>query len=178
MGAYLLASLVSIPLWVRLIKKINDNRKIMIISGILSAIFTLPMIFLSDLISWIIILILWGIGIAGMFVAQSPLFGDVIDENIVMTKQRNEGLFNGFFVFVLRFSTGIQAIIFASIHALTGFVEGSATQTDLAVFGLQISMALIPSILMVIGAIVFWKFYDLTPEKTKKIREQLKELQI
>ena len=178
MGAYLLASLVTIPLWVRWIKKSNDNRKIMIISGFLSALFTLPMIFFADLISWIIILILWGIGIAGMFVAQSPLFSDIIDENVVLTQKRNEGLFNGFYVFILRFSTGIQAIIFASIHELTGFVEGSPTQSDLAIFGLQIAMALIPSILMVIGAILFWKFYDLTPQKTKEIREQLKELKI
>jgi Na+/melibiose symporter-like transporter len=39
-------------------------------------------------------------------------------------------------------------------------------------------MALIPSILMVIGALVFWKFYDLTPEKSKTIRQQLNEIQI
>ena len=113
-----------------------------------------------------------------MFVAQSPVFGDIIDENVVLTKTRKEGLFNGFYVFILRFSTGIQAIIFASIHELTGFVEGAETQTEFAIFGLQIAMALIPSILMVIGALVFWKYYDLTPEKSVTIRQQLNEIQI
>ena len=178
MGAYLVASLITIPLWVMWIKRKNDNRKIMIISSLMSALFTIPMLFFSDLLSWIIILILWGIGIAGMFVAQSPVFGDIIDENVVLTKTRKEGLFNGFYVFILRFSTGIQAIIFASIHELTGFVEGAETQTEFAIFGLQIAMALIPSILMVIGALVFWKYYDLTPEKSVTIRQQLNEIQI
>ena len=177
-AGYLIASLASIPLWVKLIKKKNDNRKIMIYGAIVATVFTLPMVFLADLISWIIILMLWGVGISGMFIAIYPVFADIIDENVVKTKVRKEGLYNGFYAFITRFSIVAQALIFATVHILTGFEEGALTQEPLAIIGIQIAMALIPSIIMVIGTIIFWKYYDITPEKSAIIQEQLKELNL
>ena len=177
-GSYLIASLVSIPLWVKLIKKKNDNRKIMIYGAIMATVFTLPMVFLTDLISWIIVLMLWGVGISGMFIAIYPVFADIIDENVVKTKVRKEGLYNGFYAFITRFSIVVQALIFSTVHILTGFEEGALTQDPLAVVGIQIAMALIPSIIMVIGTVLFWKYYDITPEKSTIIQAQLNDLKL
>lgn len=177
-GSYLIASLVSIPLWVKLIKKKNDNRKIMIYGAIMATVFTLPMFFLTDLISWIIVLMLWGVGISGMFIAIYPVFADIIDENVVKTKVRKEGLYNGFYAFITRFSIVVQALIFSTVHILTGFEEGALTQDPLAVVGIQIAMALIPSIIMVIGTVLFWKYYDITPEKSTIIQAQLNDLKL
>jgi len=113
--------------------------------------------------------------LAGLFIIGGTVFADVIDENIVTTKQRNEGLFNGFNAFIYRFSIVIQAIIFGVVHELTGFDEGAVTQSDLAIVGIHISMALIPGIFMLFGTAIFWIYYDLTPKKSEKIRSKLKE---
>ncbi len=177
-GAYLIASLVGVPFWVWMIKKKNDNRKIMIIGAILTTLFTFPMTFLGDLISWVIVLMLWGFSLSGMFIAIYPLFADIIDESIVSTKQRNEGLYNGFYAFIMRFALVAQAVVFAVVHILTGFVEGADTQGPLAIVGIHIAMALIPAIIMVIGTVIFWKYYDITPEKSAIIQAQLKELKL
>jgi len=125
----------------------KNDRKLMIIAAIMSSIFTLPMTYLEDLISWIIILILWGIGIAGIFVVGNPIFADIIDENVALTKKRREGVFNGF-----------------------------ATET--AIFGIHISMALIPSLFMLCGTILFWKYYDLTSKRVNEIREKLRLIKL
>lgn len=178
MGAYVIFSLISIPIWTILIKKIDNNKKIMIIGAVMSCIFTFPMSFLADLISWIIILSLWAIGIAGMFVAKSPLFADVIDENIVLTKERNEGFFNGIYLFIVRFSTVFQALIFAIVHEATGFVEGADTQSATAILGIQLAMGFIPMLFLLFGTILFWKYYDLTPERINENKRKLEELEL
>jgi GPH family glycoside/pentoside/hexuronide:cation symporter len=178
MAGFLLGSLVSIPIWVIWARKKKDNRKVMIITAIFSSIFALPMIIINDLIGWIIILFLWGVGIAGMFIIRAVVFADIIDESVVQTGKRNEGMYNGFYIFISRFAVVIQAIIFAMVHQLTGFVEGADTQSDLALWGIRLSMAVIPVFFLLIGAIIFWKYYDLTPEKLEQIKQKLKELNL
>jgi len=178
MGAYLISSLIATPIWAIILRKTANNKKIMLIGAILSCIFALPMTFFSDIISWCILLILWGIGIAGMFVAKSPLFADIIDESVVRTGERNEGLYNGVSMFIMRFAIVSQAIIFATIHTLTGFEEGADVQSDLAITGILWGMALIPSLFLLAGTIIYWKFYDLNPVKTHEHLMRLKEVNL
>ncbi len=178
MGAYLVSSLLSIPIWAIIIKKINNNRKTIIIGAIMSCIFTFPMTFLADLISWVIVLVLWGIGIAGLFVASRPVFADIIDESVVKTGKRNEGVYSGLNMFILRFSIVFQAIIFALVHDLTGFVGGVDTQSELAIWGIHLTLGLIPMLFMFLGTLIFWRLYDLTPMKVEKNKMKLKELEL
>ena len=84
----------------------------------------------------------------------------------------------GVYTFFVRFSLIAQGLIFAITHTLTGFDANSATQTEFAKFGIRMHTALIPMILTLIALIVFILVYDLRPEKTKKIQEKLKELNL
>jgi len=113
-----------------------------------------------------------------MFVAKSPLFADIIDESVVRTGERNEGLYNGVSMFIMRFAIVSQAIIFATIHTLTGFEEGADVQSDLAITGILWGMALIPSLFLLAGTIIYWKFYDLNPVKTHEHLMRLKEVNL
>lgn len=178
MAAFLLGSLISIPLWVWWARRINNNRKLMIIAAIMSSIFALPMIFLDNFIGWVIVLFLWGIGIAGMFIIKSVVFADIIDESVIETGKRNEGMYNGFYVFINRLSIVFQAIIFAVVHELTGFVEGAETQSESAIMGIRLTMSVIPVFFLLVGTLVFWKFYDIAPEKLNIIKAKLKELDL
>ena len=178
MAAFLLGSLVSIPLWVWWARKMNNNRKMLIIAAIMSSIFALPMIFLDDFIGWVIVLFLWGIGIAGMFIIRAVVFADIIDESVIETGKRNEGMYNGFYVFINRLSIVFQAIIFAIVHDLTGFVEGAETQSESAIWGIRLTMAVIPVFFLLVSTLIFWKLYDITPEKSRIIKAKLKELNL
>jgi Na+/melibiose symporter-like transporter len=97
----------------------------------------------------------------------APVLGDVIDESVVTTQKRQEGIFNGFLQFFGRLAILVQAIVFATVQTFTGFKEGEplSAQPASAIWGVHIHTALIPAIFMLLATIVFWRYYDLTPDK-------------
>ncbi len=176
MLAFLLGVLISVPIWVKLARKTDNNRKVMLISGILVAILLTPLIFLENYLLFILVLFIWGLAEGGFWAMIAPVTADTIDESVVRTGERKEGIYNGFVAFFGRLAIAIQALSFSLIHYLTGFVEGATTQSDLAVWGIHIHLALIPMIFMLLGVLIFWKFYDLTPEKAKENQLKIKQM--
>jgi GPH family glycoside/pentoside/hexuronide:cation symporter len=107
-----------------------------------------------------------------------PAFSDVIDEIVVVTGERREGIFYGFRTFIGRLAIAIQALAFGIIHTATGFVQGAASQTPLARLGIKIIMGLVPAVFYGLGCLAMWKVNDLTPEKVARIKEKLKKLNL
>ncbi|MHA2269822.1 MAG: MFS transporter, partial [Promethearchaeota archaeon] len=110
----------------------------------------------------------------------APTFGDVINESVVNNQKRQEGVFNGFLQFFGRLAILVQALSFASVHTITGFVEGGTlgVQPPSAIWGVHVHFALIPAIFMLFATLIFWKFYDLTPEKVRLNQEKVIELNL
>ena len=106
------------------------------------------------------------------------VFSQVIDESIVNYEQRREGIYNGVLNFFKNFGKLLQALTLAIVHELTGFVEGASTQPASALIGIRLHMGLIPAILMAIGLLVFWKYFELTPEKAKQYKEGIIKLKL
>lgn len=178
MAGYLIGALVSIPIWLKIMQRLNNNRKMHIIGIILLTAFILGITLFWDLISMIIVLVLLGISIGAFKTARFPCLGDSIDEAIINTKEHQESIYMGVQTFFLRLSLIIQAIIFALVHEMTGFDSKLSEQSPLALFGIRLQASIIPSIILFIGLIIFWKYYDLTPEKTLKNKEILKKMEL
>ena len=106
------------------------------------------------------------------------MFGDVIDEATIRNGTRQESFYVGFRGLFARIAIIIQAVSFGLIHIFMGFEPGSSTQSPRAIVGLRIQLVIIPMLIMTIGIILFWKFYDLTPEKKEQIKQQLKQLNL
>lgn len=174
---FLLGSLASIAIWAYLVKR-HGNRTIFIIGMFFTGIVLIPMLLISDFISSLLIMILVGIGVGAIWICIYPVYGDAIDEIVVKTKKREEAIFFGIRVFFARIALIVQALVFALIHSATGFAPELTTQTDLALLGLRLQMALIPMLLLFLGGLIFWKLYDLTPKKVESIKAQLKDLGI
>jgi len=172
----LIGALISIPFWVKLARKTNDNRKVLLIAGIAMTVFTAPAIFVNNVIGLLITVIIWGLGFGGYWAILWPVLGDVIDETVVNTGRREEGVYTGVQAFFGRLSIAAQALSFAIVQTLTGFVEGATTQTPLAVWGIHVHFGLVPMIIMCLSVLIFWKFYDLTPDKLKVIKDKLIEI--
>jgi Na+/melibiose symporter-like transporter len=176
MVGFLLGSFCSIPIWIKIAHKTDDDRKVIIITAFFMAVALIPMIFLKDYYLIVIAVGIWGIGLGGFWAMQNPVLSNAIDENVINTGKREEGIYGGIQTLFSRLAIAIQAICFAIVHTLTGFVEGADTQSDLAVWGIHIHLALLPMIFMFIGSLILWKFYDLTPEKVKINKEKLAEM--
>lgn len=175
-AGFLIGVLIATPIWLKLSQKSNNNRKLMIIAGILMSLFNIPLIFIRDMTPMIIAMIIWGTAQGGFWFLIFPVLADVIDNSVVITCRREEGIYSGFQQFFGRIGIMFQAMTFAIVHALTGFVEGAATQSELAVWGIHIHLAVVPMIFMIIGILIFWRFYDLTPEKVVENQLKIKEM--
>ncbi|MFX0075785.1 MAG: MFS transporter [Candidatus Hermodarchaeota archaeon] len=188
LGAMLLGSLISVPLWTLFAKRVDDNRKIGLIAGTVLFLTFIPFIFADGLIQWMIFLVFFGIGIGGPWYIDVPLLTDVLDDIAVKTKKRQQSIYYGYQAFFARFSGTFIAITISITHLLTGFIEGSSSLGELilanplgyrtALFGIRIHSAIIPSIFALILLLVFWQYYDLTKDKVKANKEKLKELGI
>lgn len=178
MAAFLLGAITSVPFWYKIAQKTNDNRKVMLITSTLMGICISPLIFLQDFMLILISVFIWGIAQGGYWSMIFPVFSDVIDESVVLHEKREEGTYIGMQQFFGRVGLTIQILIFATVHSLTGFVEGSETQTPLAIWGIRLHLALIPMIFILIGALVFWKMYDLRPDKVSENQLKIKELKL
>ncbi|TFG08140.1 MAG: MFS transporter [Promethearchaeota archaeon] len=175
MGMFLIGGIVTLPFWLKYSNKTKDYRKTLIIASSIMICFAIPLTFLTDLTLILITMILFGIGVGGVWIMISPIHADIIDESVTLFEKRREGLYGGFRYFTGRVAMVIQAITFALIHVSTGFIEGAGTQTSFAILGIQLHTGIIPAILMAIGTLIFWKFYDITPDKATKIKQELKK---
>ena len=178
MLGYIFTGLISIPFWSKLAQKKGDFKKSFILGGVLMVIFIIPLIFVNTVLLVIIAVAILGIGSIGFWVMMLPVISDVVDEAAVINGTRQEGFYMGVRTFFGRIAIIIQALTFALIHILTGFEPGSATQSATAVFGLRLQVSVVPMILMVIGILLFWRLYDITPEKKMQIKAKLKELDL
>ena len=176
MIALLLGGAISVPFWMRFNKKTGDNRKVMLTGGIVMVIFAALMSAFTVLWMALIVVFLWGMGLGGYWVMYRVIFGQVIDESVAINEKRQEGMYNGIKIFFSRASGVIQVVTIALVHEFTGFSSGASTQTDLALIGIRLHMGLIPAIIMAIGLLVFWKFYDITPEKAEQFKQRIIEI--
>ncbi len=73
-------------------------------------------------------------------------------------------------------------------HIATGFVVGSPTLAGqqaanpggwrLMIFGIRVHTAIVPALLVLVMTIIFWRRYDLTPQKAAENRKKLEEMGI
>ena len=179
-AAMLAGALISIPVWLMVIKRVQNNQKMITIAALLIAASFIPMIFLRSQLGFIITLVFWGMSFGGFWLIMTPAMADTIDEIVVKTGKRNDGIFLGFRAFFGRLSYAVQALSFWAVHELTGFNANPQVyrQTPLALWGINIHLALIPAILVLIGAIVFWGLNNLNKERVAEIKQQLKKMDL
>lgn len=176
-AAFLVGVLLSTPFWMWYSKKVKNNKKVMLISGLLLAAFTIPITFYRIYILIVFEMLLWGLAMGGFWIMIFPVSADVIDNAVVKSKRREEGLYTGFQQFFGRVGIIIQALTFAVVHELTGFDESlGLNQPESAIWGIHFHQALIPAMFVIIGALIFWKWYKLTPDKVQANQDKIKEL--
>ncbi|MHA1124714.1 MAG: MFS transporter [Candidatus Heimdallarchaeota archaeon] len=171
-------ALVSIPIWMYYIKKVQDNQKMIIIASLLIAVCFIPMIFLRSQLGFIIAMAFWGASFGGFWLVMTPVMADAIDEIVVKTGKRNDGIFLGFRAFFGRLSYAVQALSFWAIHIIMKLNPDPDKTGPKSLWGINFQLALIPAILMLIGTFVFWRLNTLNKEKVAAIKLQLQKMDL
>lgn len=178
MVAMFTGALIGVILWLMYVRKTHNTRGVMIYGGLVMVVAAMIFSFIPGIISIMATLFVLGLGLGGVLTMLGPIFGDVVDESVVQTHQRNEGLFGGVRFFVTNLSRVLMSIIFTVVHELTGFIEASEIQPASAILGIKLHSGFIPAMFMLAGVLIFWKYYDITPDKAHQIKEKLKGLNL
>lgn len=175
-ATFLTASLISIPIWIRMAKKVQNNKKMAVIGGIclVPATFITP--FFIGLIDSLVYMTILGFAMGNYWALFTVYFADVLDERVILTGSPNRGTTVGVSGFLSRFARAVQIGIFAIVHILTNFAEGSPTQSLDAQWGIRLHMGIIPAIILLICLLIYWKYYPITPERWLENKRKLKEL--
>ena len=174
---FLITALISVPIWTKYSKKYGN--KILYTTGFfISMAIAFFFLFVQEIIFAMILMLLAGVSVGALWVGTFLILSDVVDESVLINKKRQEGIYFGIVNFFGRLEIVAQALVFTIVHILTGFEPGAPSQDALAILGLRIQLSIIPMISMLIGGILFWKFYDLTPERVKAIQTELKQLKL
>ena len=175
--AFLLSSVCSAPFWIKIARKYGNRIGYMCGTGG-TTIFLVITMFIWSFPLVIIGFILIGISMGATWSLIYVMFSDVIDEIVLKTGKREEGVYYGFRTFFGRLSIVIQALTFGIIHPLTNFNPRVSQQPIEAQWGIIFGMFAIPALLYFIGFLFMWKICDLKPEKVQDIKNQLKKLNL
>jgi GPH family glycoside/pentoside/hexuronide:cation symporter len=188
MGSMLVGAAISVPLWVAISQRVNDNKRMSIAAGLLMFASFVPMVFAVTRWQWMATLVLFGVSLGGQWFMDPPTMGDVLDDAAVRTGKREQSIYYGYQTFIVRFGEALKAGVIALAHIATGFVGRAPTLAAqqaanpegwrLAVFGIRIHTAIVPALLVLAATIIFWRRFDLTPEKTAANRKKLEAMGI
>ncbi|MFX0057920.1 MAG: MFS transporter [Candidatus Hodarchaeota archaeon] len=171
----LFSSILTMPIWIYIAKKIEHSSLYTI--GLLS--FGLSLLlysFISNIIGFYIVNFLTGISVAMFTIMLSPVLADTYDEITVKTNKHHEATLVGFRNIFIRISLLIQSFIVAIIHAITFYNPNNPTHSSNALLGLRLIQGVFPFLFCLLGAIIFYTWFDLKGKKKKEIMQKLKEM--
>lgn len=170
---YVGSSLLSLPLWVALSRRIGKKQTWMV--GLLVGIVGYACLFFvgeGDL-AWMqmVVSMTGSCSACGMVLGQSIL-ADLIDADELETGERKEGAYYSAFTFLYKTSSGIMATVTGVTLEAVGFVQGGAAQTETVQLAIKSLNALVPLASMLIGAVLLLGF-DFDAAKHAEIRRAL-----
>jgi GPH family glycoside/pentoside/hexuronide:cation symporter len=185
---FLIGAVISAPVWVKVLKKLDNNKKVFVVGGLLTCAALIPVTFHATLIDLLIFTFILGFCLGSLWSLVMPVIQpNVLDDFVVRTQKDQKGVLIGITTFIVRLTATLDELILATVHALTGFVEGIETYDEmLAVvgpetmiviqWGIRVLMGIIPAIILFVGMLIFWKFYPLTQDKVHENKAKLAEL--
>ena len=169
---YLIPSVLSVPLWVPLSRRIG-KKAMWIFSMLMTGFGFGGMFFLeagSDtLIS--VLAVVCGLGAGSGAVVAPSIQSDVIDYDEYMTGKRKEGIYFATWNFVLKSATGITIMLTGFVLSASGFTPNQE-QTEVTRLALLILYAIFPLVCYTIGALIFSQF-KLNESVYQEIRDSL-----
>lgn len=169
------SSFLTMPLWIRVAKKIGHSRAFTI-GLIFMGVSYLLYLFIIDVIGFYLASILNGIAFTMYLIMLSPIFADSYDEITVKTKKHHETTLVGIRNSFIRISLTIQSFIIAIIHTITVYNPNDPIHSREALLGLRLIQGLFPFIFCLIGALIFYKWFDMKGKKKQDIMKKLQEM--
>ena len=187
---FILGAFISVPFWIRYLRKVQNNKKVLTIGGILLSVTLFPLTFFQTTIDLYIMLFILGLAMGSMWCFFYTIIqASVVDDFVATTKKNQKGILLGVSILLGRLVATVDEGICALVHTLTGFPAGEETYAglvaavtaaggdlNLVLFGIRLLFGIIPCVILLAGTFVFWKYFPLTQDKVLENKKILEEL--
>jgi len=178
LGLLLVTSVVMLPFWIWLSKKLSKNKTYIIAMSFWAVVQLIIFTVQPGQVNTILILaVMAGISVSAAHVLPDSIFPDVIEWDELRTGRRQEGIYYGIKNFIRKL-TGAVAI-FIALQVLGWFGYQTPTpgatqfsQPDSALMALRVLIGPFGALLLLSAILMAW-FYPLTRERHARIRRLL-----
>jgi len=183
---FLLGSLISIPFWLKLLKRMNNHKKLYVIGSLILVVCYSLLTFFQTDIDLMIIMFLVGFANGCVWTIGMPvLYSNVQDDFVVRQGKNQKGILVGTWAVISLITAFIDEALITIVFTITGFEAGlenyaalvaSGADVGSVLLGIRLLLGLIPALVILVGTLIFWKFYPLTQEKVLENKAKLLEL--
>ncbi|MFX0058307.1 MAG: MFS transporter [Candidatus Hodarchaeota archaeon] len=183
---FLTGALISVPVWLKMLKKFNNNKKVYTIGGFILSGTLVPISLFTGIIDVAIYMFIVGFAMGSIWAIGIPVIqANVQDDFVVRTGKNQKGVLVGVGALLGIFTAFIDELIIAIVYGITGFSGGiedyaelvaTVANVDLVLWGIRFLLGIIPMVIMLTGTIIFWKIYPLTQDKVMENKAKLQEL--
>jgi glycoside/pentoside/hexuronide:cation symporter, GPH family len=172
--AFVFASVLSLPLWTRLARRLGKDRAMRVcMLWAVIALGTTPLVLDPAMgqLRMLLFVGFAGLGNGGWIVLPAAITADVIDWDELHTARRREGAYFGIWTLVMKWGNAVASGIVGIALQLLGFVPNQA-QTEATITGIKILYGPVPAALMLAAFLVFLRF-PLTRERHEEVQAAL-----
>ncbi len=169
----------SLFLWVKIADE-QGTKKALFLSMISFCIGLSLIFIIFNSIMSLIVLLITGVGLAGVMLFPTILLSDVIDEDQLITNQRREGIFNGVSGVIVKLSNAISWLVLGIVIELFQIDRNNlnpAALTFLNALGLRILLGVIPIMFVILGLYCLYR-YPLAGKRLEEVKEQVRKLNL
>ena len=123
-----------------------------------SIVFAICFFIADEYLPALIIMVFIGVGLAARVVTEGPIMGDLIDYDETLTGKRRETSYAGINALFMKPSISIANWLYLAIFKAYGFDETLSIQSDRTKSGIMIGFFLVPAILFLFSAFLFYRY--------------------
>lgn len=173
----LLTSILFIPVWVKISKKIGKKLSYnigMFIVTVFAIVFSFGTKKFGPTFGYII-MFLTGIGFATQYVMPYSIIPDIIEYDYSINKVRREGVFYGMWTFSSKVGQAFALFLSGWILSIFGYIP-EVEQTALSKLGITLLIGIFPAILFLIGISILF-YYPIDKKFYNKIIKDIEEFE-
>ena len=176
LALFMVGGLVSIPFWLKILKKMNNNKKTYLIGSLVLSALVVALTFFQTDIDFMIMMFLMGFGNGCIWSIGMPvLYSNVQDDFVVRNGKNQKGIIVGTWAVISLITAFIDEALIALVFWLTGF-NGSIPDYWNNELAIRLLIGIVPALVILLGTLIFWKVYPLTQEKVLENKAKLLEL--
>jgi len=179
LGVAFITAFAAMPFWTLLAQRWGAwraLRTVCLYSAAALLLFFLP----RDFYGGLLVVILFGLGLAGLLMLTDLLIADVVDDDELKTGRRREGMFFGMNGFIIRFAFTLQGVISGTFLELSGYVPPAPgvlypVQPAAAIWGMRLLIGGLPA-LAALAAFFLLRNYALHGERLRSLQASVAAL--